>query len=195
MFPKNDVNHLVKSNYGYFFEKYELLWKKQIETLSAEFADAMVSVKMPLQDKVDLPTVLVQKHAIVAVLKYLKEVLGYSFLTDMTATDEEDQSPVEGTRFLMVYHLFNTENKARIRIKTAVADGDTMPTVIGIWGGANWAEREVFDMFGIRFEGHPDLRRILMDLRFEGHPLRKDYPLRGYQVFLTPEPLDPELLK
>ena len=87
------------------------------------------------------------------------------------------------------------ETKARIRVKIKIAEDESVPTLIPLWEGANWAEREIFDMFGIHFEGHPDLRRILMDQRWEGHPLRKDYPLRGYQVFLTPEPLDPELLK
>ena len=70
-----------------------------------------------------------------------------------------------------------------------------MPTLIPLWQGANWAEREIFDMFGVRFQDHPDLRRILMDLRWEGHPLRKDYPVRGHQIFPTPEPIDTKLLE
>lgn len=89
----------------------------------------------------------------------------------------------------------NPESKCRVRVKVKIAENEKFNTLIPLWEGANWAEREIYDMFGIHFEGHPDLRRILMDMRWEGHPLRKDYPLRGYQVFLTPEPLDPELLK
>lgn len=199
MYPKFDVTNAVSTVYGYFNEKYSATWQLLIENLKAEFSDQVLDIKVPYSenktDKVDLPTILVKKSSIISVLRYLKEAQGYSFLTDLTATDEDNDSPVEGTRFLMVYHLLNLENKARIRIKTAVAEAEIMPTAIPLWQGANWAEREVYDMFGIKFEGHPDLRRILMDVRFEGHPLRKDYPLRGYQVFLTPEPIDPELLK
>ncbi|NDG84955.1 MAG: NADH-quinone oxidoreductase subunit C, partial [Proteobacteria bacterium] len=116
--------------------------------------------------------------------------LGYSFLTDYTASDEGGDP-----RFQLVFHLMSLQTKARVRIKVRVRENETVDTLIPLWEGANWAEREIFDMFGILFAGHPDLRRILMDVRWEGHPLRKDYPLRGYQVFLTPEPLDPELFK
>ena len=102
----------------------------------------------------------------------------YGFLSDLTATDEEI-----APRFEMVYNLFSTRHKWRIRLKVRVREDEEVPTAIPVWPGANWAEREVWDMYGIRFKGHPDLRRILMDERWEGHPLRKDYPLRGYQIF------------
>ena len=127
----------------------------------------------------------------------LKNNYHYTFLTDLTATDEQEDEKSASTniRFHLVFHLMNVENRARIRIKIKLKENESISTFIHLWPGANWAEREVFDMFGIRFDEHPDLRRILMDMRWEGHPLRKDYPLRGYQIFLTPEPLDPELLK
>jgi NADH-quinone oxidoreductase subunit C len=108
----------------------------------------------------------------------------------MTASDEGD-SP----RFEVIFQLFSHSKKARIRVKIRLEDGESMPTCISLWPGCNWAEREIWDMFGISFDGHPDLRRIVMDQRWEGHPLRKDYPLRGYQIFLTPEPIDPKLLE
>jgi len=180
----------IPTNYGYFLEKFGPIWTQQIEELKAELGDAIEQVWMPGVDRTDLPTLFVKKDSAMTLLRQLKEKYGYHFLTDLTATDEETE-----LRFEVVYHLFGTETKARIRVKVRISENETMPTAIPLWEGANWAEREVFDMFGIRFDGHPDLRRILMDMRWEGHPLRKDYPLRGYQVFLTPEPIDPELLK
>ncbi len=199
IYKNNDITQPVPTVYGYFNEKYGSVWKAQMETLQSEFGSKILEIKVPYQeqkqDKVDLPTVLVAKDSLITILKFLKESMGYSFLTDLTAIDEELSPPVPGTRFVVVYHLFNIETKSRLRIKVALADQEESPSVTALWSGANWAEREVFDMYGIRFNGHPDLRRILMDQRFEGHPLRKDYPLRGYQVFLTPEPIDPELLK
>jgi NADH-quinone oxidoreductase subunit C len=86
------------------------------------------------------------------------------------------------------------EKKHRIRVKTRVPEGQDVATASGLWKGADWAEREVYDMFGIKFRGHPDLRRILMDERWVGHPLRKDYPLKGYQLFPEPENIHRELL-
>ena len=185
-----DINTLVPTNYGYFKEKFGAVWAATNEAVRAEFGEAIELIAMPGEAAVDIPTFHVAKTAAYALLQFLKEKHQYSFLTDYTATDEE-----EDPRFFLVVHLMNVENKARIRIKWKIAENETFPTLIPLWEGANWAEREIYDMFGIQFAGHPDLRRILMDMRWEGHPLRKDYPLRGYQVFITPEPLDPELLK
>jgi NADH-quinone oxidoreductase subunit C len=185
-----DVRTPIPHTFGYFNEKFGATWAAQIETLKAEFGEAIEQVWMPGVDRTDLPTLFVKKDQALNLLQNLKEKHGYNFLTDLTATDEENEF-----RFEMVYHLMSTDSKIRIRIKVRLRENETMPTAIPLWPGANWAEREVFDMFGVHFDGHPDLRRILMDMRWEGHPLRKDYPLRGYQVFLTPEPIDPELLK
>ena len=185
-----DVNTPIPTVYGYFNEKFGAAWATLVETLQSEFKEAIEVVEMPLTHKVDLPTFFVKKESALEFLKTIKEKYGYSFLSDYTATDEETDP-----RFHLVIHLMNVETKSRVRIKIKIAIDETFPTLIPLWEGANWAEREIYDMFGIHFDGHPDLRRILMDMRWEGHPLRKDYPLRGYQVFLTPEPLDPELLK
>lgn len=185
-----DVRNPIPTNYGYFNEKYGAQWEQLLAALANDFGASIDRVQKPGADAVDMPTIFVKKQAIMDVLKSLKDRYGFSFLSDMTATDEE-ATP----RFLVVFHLMHLETKARVRVKVPVDDGEKLPTFIPLWEGANWAEREIFDMFGIQFEGHPDLRRILMDQRWEGHPLRKDYPLHGYQVFLSPEPIDPELLK
>ncbi len=185
-----NISKPVPALYGYFNEKYGEIWTSLVESLKAEFSAAIEEIKMPAEARVDIPTIFVKKAEAFNVLKSLKEKYGYNFLSDYTATDEE-ASP----RFHLVLHLMSVDTKARVRIKIKIDEKESMPTLIPLWEGANWAEREIFDMFGILFSGHPDLRRILMDMRWEGHPLRKDYPLRGYQVFLTPEPLDPELLK
>ena len=122
-------------------------------------------------------TVTVKKDAILDILSFLKQSLQYNLLTDVTAVDylgkKED-------RYMMVYQLFSIPNKDRLRIKTPVSEADGhIPTVSTIWKTANWLEREVYDLFGITFDNHPDLRRILMTDDWEGHPLRKDYPLQG----------------
>lgn len=122
-------------------------------------------------------TVTVKKDAIIAILSFLKQSLQYNLLTDLTAVDylgkKED-------RFMMVYQLYSIANKDRLRVKTPVAEADCrIPSATQVWSTANWLEREVFDLFGITFDEHPDLRRILMTDDWEGHPLRKDYPLQG----------------
>ncbi len=185
-----NINTPIHTIYGYFNEKFGTEWKVVAESLTAHFPEAIEATLMPGVADVDMPTFFLKKDQAHAVLQNLKDVLGFNFLTDYTATDEELEP-----RFHLVIHLMSLSTKCRVRIKIKLADQEKMPTLISLWEGANWAEREIYDMFGIHFEGHPDLRRILMDMRWEGHPLRKDYPLRGYQVFLTPEPLDPELLK
>ncbi len=105
-----------------------------------------------------------------------------NFLTDLTAVDmlRMRTSP----RFDVVAHLYSIPNRRRLRLKAGCDDGEPAPSLTPVWNGANWLERECYDMFGIVFEGHPNLRRILLaDDWDEGHPLRKDYPLRGWKEF------------
>ena len=103
-------------------------------------------------------------------------------LSDITAYDNIDQ--VDGTqRFVVVVQLYSLSFHSRLRLKLLVGEEELVPSLTGIWPAANWLEREVFDLFGIRFAGHPDLRRILMDERFKGHPLRKEYDLKDRQPF------------
>jgi len=121
-------------------------------------------------------TVVVKKEEIVAVCTFLKQELGYNFLTDLCAIDYLGQSP----RFMMVYQLYNIGSHQRLRIKAAVEEGDgRIDTVSCVWATANWLERECYDLMGIVFNNHPDLRRILMPDDWVGHPLRKDYPVQG----------------
>lgn len=100
----------------------------------------------------------------------------FSTLIDLTAVD----NPERPARFDVVYHLLSMYRNLRIRVKVAVREDDLVPSAIGIFPGANWYEREVFDMFGVLFSGHPDLRRLLTDYGFQGYPLRKDFPTTGY---------------
>lgn len=121
-------------------------------------------------------TVTVKKEDIVAVCQFLKDEAGYNFLCDLCGVDYLGQEP----RFMVVYNLYNITTKNRLRVKVAVAEQDAqVATVSGVWATANWHERECWDLFGITFSGHPDLRRILMPADWVGHPLRKDYPLQG----------------
>ncbi len=100
----------------------------------------------------------------------------FSTLIDITTIDY----PERAVRFEMVYHFLSMYRNQRLRVKVAVREEELVPSIIGVHPSANWYEREVFDMFGILFSGHPDLRRILTDYGFRGHPLRKDFPTTGY---------------
>jgi NADH-quinone oxidoreductase subunit C len=112
-------------------------------------------------------------------LKYLKEQLGFDMLADLTAVDYL-YYPDATDRFGVIYVLINTTSGARLVVKTMVNEPNLkLPSAFPLWRGADWMEREVYDMYGIRFEGHPNLLRILMPQEFAAYPLRKDYPLRG----------------
>ena len=116
--------------------------------------------------------------AVVTVMSHLKSKKGYSFntLIDITAVD----FPSRDKRFDVIYHFLSmTENK-RCRVTTSISEGEEVQSITRVFECANWFEREIFDLFGIRFTSHPDLRRILTDYGFEGHPLRKDFPTSGF---------------
>jgi NADH-quinone oxidoreductase subunit C len=123
-------------------------------------------------------TITVDLGALVGVIQFLKvdPECRFTSLVDITAVDR----PEGVARFEVVYHLLSMHKNQRIRVKMAVGEADMVPSIIGEHPSANWFEREVFDMFGILFSGHPDLRRILTDYGFRGHPLRKDFPTTGY---------------
>lgn len=104
------------------------------------------------------------------------------FLSDITAYDNQDQEDGD-KRFVLVYQQYSTTLHVRVRIKCLLDEHEQASTVTDIYLGANWLEREIFDMYGVTFKGHPNLRRILMDERFSGHPLRKEYPIKQREPF------------
>lgn len=128
--------------------------------------------------------VFVTPEQVVEVLTWLRDKQGFELLSTITAVDYWPQalSPQgEEPRFHVIYQLTSVSQNLSVQVRVpAAASRPVVPTVSGVYASANWREREVWDMFGIRFEGHPDLRRILMPQDWEGHPLRKDYPL-GYE--------------
>jgi NADH-quinone oxidoreductase subunit C len=122
-------------------------------------------------------TAVVRRGALLDVLRFLKEAQGFTFLANLTAFDDWPEEP----RFNVVYQLRELTRPTNLRLKVRLTGDDAvLPSVTGLYKMANWQERELWDMFGIRFTGHPDPRRILMPEDWEGHPLRKDYPL-GYE--------------
>lgn len=143
-----------------------------VENLKADFAGEVSSFK-------DNTRVTVPAERVFDALAALKAA-GFDMLADLAGIDYLGY-PDATDRFAVVYALTNTATGERLFVKTFVNDPDPeLPSVYGLWKGADWMEREVFDLFGIRFPGHPDLRRILMPEAFVDFPLRKDYPLRGH---------------
>ncbi len=122
-------------------------------------------------------TVKVPKGEVLEICKFLYSDPDseYRFLTDLCGLDFFPQRP----RFGVAYLLYSMKNNERLRLKTKIAEGESIASVESIWKAANWLEREVYDLFGIRFDNHPDQTRILLWEGYEGHPLRKDYPLEG----------------
>ena len=144
--------------------------------LVAALAAAVPDSVLEAYDFVGETTVKVAPGKLVDACRFLKEKEGFTYLVDLTAVDWKDRPP----RFdvLLLLHSFS-RGQERLRLKAGAADGEAFPSVTGVWETANWMEREAFDMYGIRFEGHPDLRRILTWDGFQGHPLRKDFPVEG----------------
>lgn len=117
-----------------------------------------------------------------AALAWLKDAEGLKFsqLMDVCGVDYLGFHPAQPKRFAVVYQLLSLTQNLRVRVKCFVGEGEVVPSVVNLWPVANWFERETYDMYGIVFAGHPDLRRILTDYDFIGHPLRKDFPLNGH---------------
>ncbi|HXV19544.1 MAG TPA: NADH-quinone oxidoreductase subunit C [Desulfuromonadales bacterium] len=143
-----------------------------VESLKGKFSASVLEVAEFRGET----TVVVKKEDIVAICAYLKKEVGFNFLTDLCGVDYLGKSP----RFMVVYHLYNIKTHERLRLKVPVEEKfPQVDTVSGVWATANWHERECWDLMGISFNHHPDLRRILMPEDWQGHPLRKDYPVQG----------------
>lgn len=153
---------------------------------------APVDVTIALKEKfpqvadrasLDHPAATVPLAELLSVLQYLRDEHTFDFLVDVTAIDWAEGAD---SRFTVVYHLFSTASHSYLRIASNCLDNDqpVAPSVVSLWPAANWHERECFDMFGIKFEGHPDLRRILMWEGYPYHPLRKEFPLAGIETEL-----------
>jgi len=151
--------------------------REEVKALRERFGDAVLDVS----DGIDMPTVVLDRRVIVEACHLLKSSYGYEQLIDLCGVDmsEYPDHPKDAPRFLVVYHLLSVSRRRRIRLKVPVGEREMVDSVVEVWPTANWFEREAFDMFGIIFNHHPDLRRILTDYGFEGHPLRKDFPLTG----------------
>ena len=153
-----------------------------LRLLRENCADAVLDTLLPQGD----PTAIVRPEFLLKVIDFLKNDarLQFNVLIDITALDYPERNP----RFDLVYHFLSLPFNRRLRLKAPV--GGAEPAVDSLtpwWGSANWLEREVWDMFGIRFTGHPDLKRILMYEEFQGHPLRKDYPIDKRQPRIGPK--------
>lgn len=143
-----------------------------VDSLRDRHAESVLSARTFAGDL----TLEISRDEIREVCTTLKNDLGYTLPVDICGVDHPDR---EEGRFEVVYHLYNFETNRRIRVKTSTDEGMPVPSVTPVWRGANWPEREAYDMYGIRFAGHPDMTRILLWEGFNGYPLRKDFPVEG----------------
>jgi NADH-quinone oxidoreductase subunit C len=146
--------------------------------------DALVQAAFRPTERLGELTIEVAAAEYLAAAKKLRDQLGFEQMTDLCGVDYAayGDRPREGKRFAAVVHLLSISQNVRLRLR-AFAPDDQFPvlaSIVEVWPAANWFEREAFDLYGIMFEGHPDLRRILTDYGFVGHPFRKDFPLSGY---------------
>jgi NADH-quinone oxidoreductase subunit C len=150
-----------------------------LETLSRKFPGAFTAGEFRDNKRVLLAADKAYE-TLFPLLKCLKDECGFDMLVELGGIDYLNY-PNATDRYAVVYGLANTATGERVFVKAFTNDPDPeLPSVVPLWNGANWMEREVYDMYGVRFAGHPDLRRILLPDEFTSHPLRKDYPLRGY---------------
>jgi len=150
-----------------------------LKKLKEKFPDSILEI---IEFRNELACV-VRKEDIVLICNFLRDdpELSFNFLSDLCGVDYMERKP----RFDVVYNLYSINRNHRVRLKVKVDDGESIPSVTLVWSTANWHEREVFDLFGISFDKHPDLRRILMPDDWEGHPLRRDFPLTKEEVMFT----------
>jgi NADH-quinone oxidoreductase subunit C len=152
-----------------------------LELLCDNYREGVVETSVPQGDE----TAVLHPEWLIRVMEFLLRDprTQFNVLVDLTAVDYLGRKP----RFEVIYHLLSYPRNGRLRIKVRVDEGEALASVSSLWNSANWLEREVWDMFGIRFAGHPNLKRILMYEPFEGHALRKDYPIRKRQPLTGPK--------
>lgn len=149
--------------------------REKLHALAAKIQAGLGAAVTSASFAFDELTLVVDPARWIASLTYLRDA-GFISFVDLTAVDW----PAREQRFDVVVHLLDPRANLRIRVKTATDEDTPLPTCTGVWPAANWFEREAYDMYGVLFSGHPDLRRILTDYGFDGHPLRKDFPMTGY---------------
>ncbi len=156
-----------------------------LQRMREQVGEALLEVKVWRNET----TVILRPIDVVRVCRFLRDDpdLAFDFLSDVTGVDRLNL-PENSPRFEVVYHVYSLQHRRRLRLKVRVDEGEAVPSVTGVWPTANWHEREVYDMFGVSVEGHPDLRRILMPDDWEGHPLRKDYPVEASPKWWEEEP-------
>ncbi len=156
----------------------------QTMPLARAMAERDPSAVVHAEQRLGELTLEIAPEKIAEVCRWLKDEWQFERLSSVTAVDWPEREP----RFEVVYHLHSIDRNQRVRLKCRVGgDAPGIDSVSGVWRGADWYEREVFDLFGIRFRNHPDLRRIMMPDDWEGHPLRKDYPVHGDRYSYTGE--------
>lgn len=161
-------------------EQLELALKEAVGDIYAnlyKFKDQEITLEVAPERLIELMTKLAKDENLA--FAQCQDVCGVDYLT---YKDQQDEKPANSLRFAVVYHLLSVKHNWRVRVKCFATNNElpVVPSVLDIWSSVNWFEREAFDMYGIIFDGHPDLRRILTDYGFIGHPFRKDFPLSGY---------------
>jgi len=153
-----------------------------IDRINSQYRDSIIDSHNFREEQ----TITVMKNPIADLLKFIRDdpKLDFNFLMDLTAVDYLNR---KDDRFEVVYHLYSLKHNGRLRVKVPVNEDDCrIDSVSALWKTANWYEREVWDLYGIKFNGHPDMRRILLYEEFKGHPLRKDYPINKRQPLIGP---------
>lgn len=163
------------------------------EQLQTKFTDSVLGTHAFRGDE----TVIIRPEDVHAVLAFLKDAPGleFNFLMDVTAVDYLTYPEPKPTRFEVVYHLYSLRWGHRVRIKAPVNAGGRVASVADLWESADWAERETWEMYGIVFDGHPNLKRLLTHKDFVGYPLRKDYPVKKRQPLFESDTMEDEMAK
>lgn len=188
----------------------EAMSQSKLQQLRQECHDLLGDALLSATTRLGELSLEISATRIVEVCRKLRDESGFEQLTDLCAVDysgygENVNSAPHGKRYAVVYHLISYARNIRLRLHVPIAEDDlNIDSVIDIWPGANWFEREAFDLYGIIFRGHPDLRRLLTDYGFIGHPFRKDFPLSGHvemrydeeqeRVIYQPVTIEPRIL-